>query len=70
MKIPNPTEQQRKAIYSLIAAVFAVLTAYGVLTAENAQHMLDALVDLAPVFVALMARANTGSGSGGGRHAA
>lgn len=70
MKLPNPNETQRKAIYSLIAAVFAVLTAYGVLTAENAQHLLDALVDLAPVLVALMARANTGSGSGGGKHAA
>lgn len=70
MKFLNPSETQRRAIYSLIAAVFAVLTAYGVLTAESAQHLLDALVDLAPVLVALMARANTGSGNSGGKHAA
>lgn len=60
----------RKAIYDLIAAVFGVMVVWGLCTAENAQHVLDALVDLAPVFAAILARLNTGGTKTKGKHVA
>lgn len=50
------TAEQRKAVYGAIAAVFTLAVAYGVITAENADAVMRALEQLAPVAVALFAR--------------
>nr|DAD65652.1 MAG TPA: Mycobacterial 2 TMS Phage Holin (M2 Hol) Family [Siphoviridae sp. ct45W1] len=50
------TAEQRKAAYGVIAAVFTLAVAYGVVTAENAEAVMRALEQLAPVAVALFAR--------------
>lgn len=50
------TAEQRKAAYGVIAAVFTLAVAYGVITAENADSVMRALEQLAPVAVALFAR--------------
>lgn len=50
------TADQRKAAYGVIAAVFSLAVAYGVITAENADAVMRALGQLAPVAVALFAR--------------
>lgn len=50
------TAEQRKAAYGVIAAVFTLAVAYGVVTAENADAVMRALEQLAPVAVALFAR--------------
>lgn len=50
------TAEQRKAVYGVIAAVFTLAVAYGVVTAENADAVMRALEQLAPVAVALFAR--------------
>lgn len=50
------TAEQRKAAYGVIAAVFTLAVAYGVITAENADALMRALEQLAPVAVALFAR--------------
>lgn len=50
------TAEQRKAVYGAIAAVFTLAVAYGVITAENADAVIRALEQLAPVAVALFAR--------------
>ena len=50
------TPEQRKAAYGVIAAVFTLAVAYGVVTAENADAVMRALEQLAPVAVALFAR--------------
>ena len=50
------TAEQRKAVYGAIAAVFTLAVAYGVITAENANAVMRALEQLAPVAVALFAR--------------
>ena len=49
------TAEQRKAAYGVIAAVFSLAVAY-VITAENADAVMRALEQLAPVAVALFAR--------------
>lgn len=48
--------EQRKAAYGVVAAVFALAVAYGVITAENADSIMRALEQLAPVAIALFAR--------------
>lgn len=48
--------KQRRAIYGAIAATFALLVAYGVVTAESADAIMRALEQLAPVAIALFAR--------------
>lgn len=53
---PTFTAEQRKAVYGAIAAVFTLAVAYGVITAENADAVMRALEQLAPVAVALFAR--------------
>ena len=50
------TADQRKAAYGVVAAVFSLAVAYGVVTAENADAVMRALGQLAPVAVALFAR--------------
>jgi len=50
------TAEQRKAAYSVVAAVFSLAVAYGVITADNAEAVMRALEQLAPVIVALVAR--------------
>ena len=50
------TADQRKAAYGVVAAVFSLAVAYGVITAENADAVMRALGQLAPVAVALFAR--------------
>lgn len=50
------TAEQRKAAYGVIAAVFTLAVAYGVVTAESADAVMRALEQLAPVAVALFAR--------------
>ena len=50
------TAEQRKAAYSVVAAVFSLAVAYGVITADNADAVMRALEQLAPVIVALFAR--------------
>ena len=48
--------EQRKAAYGVVAAVFALAVAYGVITAENADAIMRSLEQLAPVAIALFAR--------------
>lgn len=50
------TAEQRKSAYGVIAAGFTLAVAYGVITAENADAVMRALEQLAPVAVALFAR--------------
>ena len=50
------TPEQRKAAYGAVAAAFALAVAYGVITAENAEAVMRALEQLAPVAIALFAR--------------
>lgn len=50
------TAEQRKAAYGVVAAVFTLAVAYGVITAENADAVMRALEQLAPVAIALFAR--------------
>lgn len=50
------TAEQRKAAYGVIAAIFTLAVAYGVVTAENADAVMRALEQLAPVAIALFAR--------------
>ena len=50
------TADQRKAAYGVVAAVFSLAVAYGVITAENADAGMRALGQLAPVAAGLFAR--------------
>lgn len=53
-------ESKRGSIYGLATAVLAVLTAYGVCTAEDAAQYGEAVATGLTTLAALLARANTG----------
>lgn len=53
-------EGKRGSIYGLATAVLAVLTAYGVCTAEDAAQYGEAIATGLTTLAALLARANTG----------
>ena len=48
----------RKAIYTLVAAAFALAIGYGLVTADRAGEMLDLLDKALALAVVLLARAN------------
>lgn len=54
-------EKKRGSIYGLAAAVLAVLTAYGVCSADDAAQYAEAVATALTALAALLARANTGS---------
>lgn len=57
-------ESKRRAIYGLATAVLAILTAWGILSADDAATVAEAVASGLGCLATLLARANTGTGDG------
>jgi len=55
-------EEQRKAVYGLVAAIMAVATVFGLLDADTAGAVVDALTSLIGALAAVLAYTHTGHG--------
>lgn len=54
-------ESKRKSIYGVVTAVLAVMTAYGVVTADDAAQYGEAASTLLGALAMFLARVNTGN---------
>lgn len=52
------TPARRKAVYRLMAVVFLFLVAYGIVDAQTADSILEAVPELLAAVVSLLANAN------------
>lgn len=61
------TEAQRKAVYGVVAALLSCAAAFGLLSANDAGQITEAITSVIGALASILAYMNTGTG---GRHAA